>query len=53
MKKSKKVKTGGVALADGIIFLSERRQEVVERKNNKKKKKNNKIIKYIKKIDNI
>ena len=35
MKKSKKVKTGGVALADGIIFLSERRQAVVERKHNR------------------
>ena len=35
MKKNKKIKTGGVALADGIIFLSERRQAVVERKNNR------------------
>ena len=35
MKKNKKLKTGGVALEDGIIFLSEKRQVVVRRDDNR------------------
>ena len=35
MKKNKKIKTGGVALADGIMFLSEKREVIVQRKNNR------------------
>lgn len=35
MKKNKKIKTGGVALADGIMFLSEKREVIVQRKSNR------------------
>lgn len=45
MKKNKKIKTGGVALADGIVFTSQIRQVVIEQKKDRLVGKTNPVFK--------